>query len=153
LVILKINLSATILSSRFRVKFNRLNQKVTHSKLRQGQILVQTSECHSKFLREYQRKGFGDSSPLIWLFIGVSLKITKLRSAPVLPSYIKKVRFYSVVTSLLLPWRLKKDERRCKTSPLFRDIVQKICLATIKNDKKFFLARADPCTQPSCSRT
>ena len=41
-------------------------------------------------------KGLVESSPLIYLFIGVYLKITKLRSFPVSPSYLKQGIAYAV---------------------------------------------------------
>ena len=42
--------------------------------------------------------GLVESSPLIWIFIGVSLKITKSRSYPLLPSYLIQGLVFTVTT-------------------------------------------------------
>jgi len=42
----------SLLSEHLRVKFARLNQKLTMPKLRMGAFLVYTSEFHSRTLRE-----------------------------------------------------------------------------------------------------
>jgi len=54
-----------------------------------------------------------ETNPLIWLLIGVSLKllVTKSRSSPILPSYLKKVIVLLVFTvwSQILGWICKDN--------------------------------------------
>jgi len=64
----------------------------TYSEYKQGEsVTYKLVEFEDKLTNNHINVNvLGESSQLIWLFIGVSLNITKLRSCPVLPSYLKR---------------------------------------------------------------
>jgi len=72
----------------------------------------------------HQRKGLVESFQLIWLFVEVAFKITKLRFFPGLPSYVKQgLVFYCAYTIV----------ESSKSSPCSINIRQKVAVSKTQN--------------------